>query len=87
MNKDIKQSDSQNKMDSGYLLSKKNYILMGVGIILLALGFLLMAGGKSEDPNVFNPEIFNFRRITLAPIIVLAGFIVEIIAILRTFKK
>jgi hypothetical protein len=50
------------------------------------IGFLLMMGGKSDDPNVFNPEIFNFRRITLAPIVVLFGFVFEIWAIMKKPK-
>jgi hypothetical protein len=60
------------------------YILIGVGI--LVVGFLLMTGGKSEDPNVFNPEIFSFRRITLAPIVVVGGFVFIIWAIMRKPK-
>lgn len=60
---------------------------MLIGLALLALGFLLMAGGRSDDPNVFNKdEIYSFRRITLAPIVILAGFVVEIFAIFRKPK-
>jgi hypothetical protein len=54
---------------------------------VIALGFILMAGGGSDDPNVFNPEIFNFRRIRLAPTIVLIGFGLAIYAILTPSKK
>ena len=57
---------------------KMNYILVIVGIALIALGFILMIGGGSSDPDVFNEQMFNFRRLTLAPILVLAGFVVEI---------
>ena len=60
---------------------KMNYILVIVGIALIALGFILMIGGGSSDPDVFNEQMFNFRRLTLAPILVLAGFVVEIVAI------
>jgi len=61
---------------------------MLIGIILIALGLLLMGGGKSNDPNVFNPnEVYNWRRITLAPILILGGFVVEIFAIFRKDKK
>lgn len=69
------------------LFDKSNYMLMGIGLIMIIVGYLLMAGGKSEDPNVFNyDEIYSFRRITLAPIMVLGGFVVEIIAIMKRPK-
>ena len=64
-------------------LQKDNYILLIIGFAIIMIGFLLMMGGKSDDPNVFNPEIFSFRRITLAPMVVLAGFIFEIWAIMK----
>ena len=60
---------------------------MLIGIIIIALGFILMAGGGSEDPSVFNEEIYNFRRIRLAPTLVLIGLIVEIYAILANPKS
>ena len=61
---------------------------MLIGIVLVALGLILMAGGKSKDPNVFNPdEVYSFRRITLAPILIIGGFVVEIFAIFRKDKK
>lgn len=66
---------------------KMNYILVIVGIALIALGFILMIGGGSSDPDVFNEQMFNFRRLTLAPILVLAGFVVEIVAIFWKGKK
>ncbi|MEN8229238.1 MAG: DUF3098 domain-containing protein [Bacteroidota bacterium] len=71
-----------------FALSKENYILLVIGFAIIVLGFILMIGGKSEDPNVFNEdEIFSFRRITLAPIVVLAGFIFEIWAIMKKPKS
>ena len=67
------------------LFGKENYRWMLIGIVIIALGLLLMSGGKSKDPNVFNPkEIYSFTRITLAPILILGGFVIEIFAI---FKK
>ena len=60
-------------------------MIIGLGVIVL--GFILMIGGGSKDPNVFNPDIFNFRRIRLAPALVLIGFGIEIFAILRSFKN
>ena len=67
-------------------LQKDNYILLIIGFAIIMIGFLLMMGGKSDDPNVFNPEIFNFRRITLAPIVVIFGFVFEIWAIMKKPK-
>ena len=60
---------------------------MLIGFVVIALGFILMVGGGSNDPNIFNPEIFNFRRIRLAPALVLIGFGIEIAAILRSFNN
>ena len=65
-----------------FAFGKRNYKFMIVGIILIALGFILMSGGGSDDPNVFNEEIFSFRRIRIAPLIVIIGFAIEIYAIL-----
>lgn len=71
-----------------FALAKENYILLVIGFAIIVLGFILMIGGKSEDPNVFNEEeIFSFRRITLAPIVVLGGFIFEIWAIMKKPKS
>ena len=64
-------------------LTVANYKLMGI----IILGFILMSGGGSDDPNVFNEAMFNFRRITLAPILVLAGFGFEIYAIMKKPKN
>ncbi len=70
--------------DPGFALGKKNYLYLLVGFIIIIIGFLLMIGGKSDDPNVFKAdEIFSFRRITLAPIVVLIGFAFEIWAIMK----
>ena len=64
------------------LFGKRNYKFMLIGIFFIALGFILMSGGGSEDPNIFNVEIYSFRRIRLAPMLVILGFIIEVYAIL-----
>lgn len=64
------------------LYSKKNYLLMGASLLLILIGFILMSGGQSEDPTAFSPEIFSSRRIVIAPIVCLSGFILMIYAIL-----
>ena len=83
MSKKNKKPDSPKK---AFLFSKSNYIIMAIGIAFIALGFILMAGGGSDDPNVFNEEIYNFRRIRLAPTLVLIGFAIEVFAILYKEK-
>lgn len=75
------------KQDLNFVFERKNYIVMLVGLGIIALGFLLMSGGGTDDPNVFNPEIYNFRRIRLAPAVVLLGFAIEVYAILLNPAK
>ncbi len=68
-------------------MTKKNYILMLIGLGIIVLGFVLMAGGGSDDPAVFNERMFSFRRITLAPIVVIGGFVFEGFAIMWRPRK
>ena len=70
-----------------FALEKSNFILMGIGLAVIILGFILMAGGKSDDPNVFNESMFSFTRITIAPLLVFAGFVFEIYAIMKKPKE
>ena len=70
-----------------FLFDKVNYRILLVGLAIIAIGFILMSGGGSDDPNVFNEEIFNFRRIRLAPAVVLAGFGVVIYSIFKKDKN
>lgn len=70
-----------------FLFEKVNYKILLIGIAVIVIGFILMSGGGSTDPNVFNEEIFNFRRIRLAPTTVLIGFGITIYAILKNNKK
>ncbi|MEI7829274.1 MAG: DUF3098 domain-containing protein [Prolixibacteraceae bacterium] len=73
---------------AGFAVSKENLKLMLIGLGIIVLGFLLMTGGRSTDPNVFNKEIiFSFRRITLAPLVVVFGFLFEIYAIMKKPKS
>ena len=83
MAKEIKKKETVEKTEDQKVMpfSKQNYIIVLIGIALIALGFILMIGGGSTDPDVFNEKMFNFQRLTLAPILVLAGFVVEIVAI------
>ena len=78
--------EKESTNNTGLALTKTNYILMAIGFAIVLLGFILMSGGASETPDKFNPEVFSFRRITLAPMLVLAGFIFEIYAIMKKPK-
>jgi hypothetical protein len=72
---------------NAFIFNKKNYTLVIIGLAFVAIGFILMAGGGSDDPAVFNEEIFNNRRITWAPLLILVGFGIEIFAIMRKPKE
>jgi hypothetical protein len=71
---------------AGFAFGKENYRLLLIGLGLIVLGFLLMIGGGSKDPKVFSYDIFDFRRLTLAPILIIAGYVVEIFAIMKKPK-
>ena len=75
------------KTNKTFVFEKKNYLIMIIGLLFIATGFILMSGGASDDPNVFNPEIYNFQRIRLAPTLVLIGFAIQVYAILFSPKK
>jgi len=79
--------NKEKKNSSEFLFGKKNYKIMLIGLAVIALGFILMSGGGSDDPTVFNEEIYNFRRIRLAPTLVIIGLGIEIYAILAKSKK
>lgn len=73
--------------NTNFAIPKRNYRFILIGFVILVIGFLLMIGGGNDDPNTFFPdEIFSFRRVTLAPVIVLAGFVFEIWAIMHLPK-
>ena len=74
------------KENAGFALAKENYKLMAIGFAIIVIGFILLAGGGSDDPNVFSEDIFSFRRLTLAPILLLIGFVFEVYAIMKKPK-
>ncbi|WP_010135092.1 DUF3098 domain-containing protein [Ochrovirga pacifica] len=75
------------KFAQDFVFGKRNYQLMIIGLVFIAVGFVLMSGGGSDDPEVFNQAMYNFRRIRLAPTLVLLGFGIEIWAILTKPTK
>jgi uncharacterized BrkB/YihY/UPF0761 family membrane protein len=64
-------------------LEKENYLLLAIAFVIVVIGFLLMMGGAGDNPEIFNEEVYSFRRITLAPMVVLFGFVFGIYAILK----
>lgn len=84
---DEKRTPSTEDASTRFPLTRLNYKLLAIGFGVIVLGFLLMIGGKSENPTEFNPEIFSFRRITLAPMLVLGGFLFEIFAIMYRGRR
>jgi len=84
MAKNIKK---QNKNSGEFLFGRRNYIIMSIGVVIILLGFVLMVGGGSDDPQVFNESIYNFRRIRLAPTLVLIGLAIEVYAIMANPVK
>ncbi len=81
-----KANNRNNSTSKTFLFDKQNYYLMFTGLIIIVIGFMLMSGGRSSDPNVYSQDIFSFRRITLAPIVVLLGFALEVYAIMKKPK-
>lgn len=73
------------KNDEQMTLTIKNYILLIAGLVVIVIGMVLMAGGGSDDPNLFNYDMFSWRRITLAPILIVGGFAFEVYALLKKF--
>lgn len=79
--------NEQGSGEKEFAFGKENYIITIVGFIFIVTGFILMSGGGSEDPTVFSEEIFSTRRITVAPIVVLLGFAIEIFGIMYRSKS
>ena len=79
--------DIKDNNDKNMPLTMRNYILIAIGFAIIVLGFVLMIGGTKATPEEFSYDIFSWRRITLAPIVVIAGFAFEIFAILKRFDK
>lgn len=76
-----------NAKKEGFAFGRENYKILIIGIAVLVIGYMLMIGGGSKDPNVFNgDELFSFRRITLSPLVILAGFVVILFAIMKKSK-
>lgn len=77
----------KNPSNKKLLFTKKNYLISCIGLSFILIGFIIMSGGESNDPNIFNEEIYNFRRIRIAPLLVLLGLGIQVYAILFSSKK
>jgi len=75
-----------NRINNDFAFGKQNYILMAVGTALAILGYILMSGGGSDDPAVFSEELFSFRRMYVAPLLILAGLVVVGWGIMKKVK-
>ncbi|MCK0161480.1 DUF3098 domain-containing protein [Allomuricauda sp. F6463D] len=82
-----KKNKNEQKPTKAFVFQKKNYLFLFIGIAFIVLGYILMSGGGSDDPEVFNPEIYNFRRIRLAPTLILIGLGIQVYAILLNPNK
>ena len=80
-------NEIKDENDKKMPLTMRNYILLAIGLVVIIVGFVLMAGGTKATPEEFSYDIFSWRRITLAPIVVVAGFAFEIFAIMKRFDK
>ena len=85
MAKELKPTEEKAKFS--FVFTKTNYIIMAAGLVLLALGYILLSGGGSDDPKVFNYEMFNVRRLYVAPILIILGLVAEIVAIMYKPKE
>jgi hypothetical protein len=82
--KTVTKTDTAPRGNQTFLFDKQNYLWFGAGLACILIGFALLSGGKSPDPHQFNyKEIYSFRRITLAPIVILIGFAIEAYAIMK----
>ncbi len=70
-----------------FSMPSKNVKIIGLGLLVMILGFVLMIGGGSSDPDVFNPAMFSFRRITLSPIVIIVGIVIILFGIMKTPKE
>lgn len=78
---------SKETRKAGFAFGKDNYKILIVGVLVVIIGYMLMVGGGSDDPKVFNEqEIFSFRRITLSPIVILSGFVIVLLGIMKKSK-
>lgn len=67
-------------------MSSKGLILLLIGLVVMVSGYLLMMGGGSDDPQIFNKDMFDFQRLVAAPLVIVCGIVIEVVAIMKVFK-
>ena len=78
---------TENNKNTKMAITPKGLKLLLIGVIVMIAGYALMTGGASDDPNVFNYEMFNFRRMIAAPVVIICGIVIEVVAIMKVFKE
>ena len=86
-NQSLYQYANMEEKNTKMAITPKGLRVLLIGLIVMIAGYLLMAGGASEDPNVFNYEMFNFRRMVAAPVVIICGIVIEVVAIMKVFKE
>ena len=76
-----------NEKNTKMAITPKGLRFLLIGFIMMVAGYLLMMGGGSEDPNIFNYEMFDFQRMVAAPVVIICGIIIEVVAIMKVFKE
>lgn len=86
-NKEKTESANKDLSGTGFVFDKENYRLLLIGIGFIVVGFILMVGGRSDSPDFFNYEMFNFQRLTLSPILLIIGYTIGVFAIMKRPKQ
>lgn len=77
---------SKNEQDKNMAITPKGLVLLLAGVVVLIVGYLLLMGGNSGDPEVFSTDIYDFQRLVAAPLVIIAGIVIEVVAIMKVFK-
>lgn len=78
---------SKNEKDTKMAMTSKGLKLLLIGLIVMIAGYVLMLGGNSGDPNVFSEDIYDFQRLYAAPVVIICGIVIEVVAIMKVFKS
>lgn len=83
---DMKKQNTENS-EKGMAITAKGLKLLAIGLLVMIAGFVLMTGGGSDDPQVFNKDMFDFQRLVAAPVVIICGIVIEVVAIMKVFKS
>ena len=82
----MKKQNTENS-EKGMAITAKGLKLLAIGLLVMIAGFVLMTGGGSDDPQVFNKDMFDFQRLVAAPVVIICGIVIEVVAIMKVFKS